>query len=63
MNGLENISLRAEALKSLCRALQDTAHATAEDETDRQTIERIYSLLSVLEDEINLLEKDIDAAE
>ena len=62
MNGLDVISLRAEALKSLCRALQDTAHATADNETDRQTIERIYSLLYVLEDELDLLEKDIDAA-
>ena len=54
------INTRADLLHSLCRSAQDTAQASnggAED--DRKTVNRLFELLIILEDEIDLLTQEI----
>lgn len=58
------INTRADLLHSLCRSAQDTAAAsngTAED--DRSTVNRLFELLIVLEDEIDMLTAQIITAQ
>lgn len=63
MEAIEAVSVRAETLKMFCRALEDTAQVgTTEKITDRMIIERLYILFTVLDDEINILDDEINKA-
>ncbi len=61
IEALEKIGLRVEVLESFARTLEDTSHGNL-CETDRAKVERIYALLTVLNDEIALLHQEVNAA-
>ena len=56
------IGSRADLLHSLCRAAQATAQEQNGSETDRNTINRLFELLLIMEDEIEYLRQEINTA-
>lgn len=62
IDAIEKIGVRAETLKYLVRALEDTSQMKHGMEKSEAIVERLYSLFGVLEDELNLLDEDIATA-
>lgn len=56
------ISCRADLLHSLCRSAQATAQEQNGNETERDTINRLFELLLIFEDEIDYLQQEISTA-
>ena len=56
------IDSRADLLHSLCRSAQDAAQATGEDESERDTLNRVFELLLIMQDEIEFLKEEIATA-
>lgn len=62
IDAIEKISIRVESLQMLSKALQDTSQ-TSRSETPAAKIERLYILLGVLDDELEILNGEIRRAE
>jgi len=62
IDAIEKIGLRVETIKLLSTAIQDTSQANR-NETPAAKVERIYSILSVLDDELDLLNAEVNRAE
>ena len=56
------IDSRADLLHSLCRSTQDTTQTAGGDESDRQTLNRVFELLLIMQDEIEYLKEEIATA-
>lgn len=57
---IEFASTRAAIIKTFCRAMFDTSQSGGE--TDRETINRMIELISILEDEVDYLQEELDIA-
>ena len=63
IDALMDVETAETRLRSLCRAARDTADSKTDGESDRTTINRMYELLTVLEHELDILQKAILDAE
>ena len=59
MEAITLVTARADQLQSLCRAVQDTSQNTGDAETERDTLNRVFELMYIMEDEINYLQEEL----
>lgn len=56
------LTARADKLQSFLRAMEDTAQSTGGQETDRDTLNRLFELIQIMEDQLEYLQEELAIA-